>query len=150
MKIEKGKLYYNTALGKIFKATHSHEIKEGLLTNKIAVHCLTKDGKLYVAEKYNLVTISEFSSDYILINEDDACGNDYDGLKLYHIISIDQFKEFYPEEPKLSLPIVDNTNIDNIIEALKIQTQLDYSIESIERELSRLKELKQKINNILK
>ena len=61
------------------------------------------------------------------------------------------FKQFYTEDQKeLSLPIVDNSNVDNIIEILKVQTQLDFSIEAIERELERLKELKKKINNILK
>lgn len=153
MKIEKGKLYYHKGLKKVFKAQVDSQGGDHI-TNKLAVHCPTKEDWEYVKSKgYFLADTCSFQKGYYQIDGDGWCNDNGEWYNNngYHVITIDQFKQFYPEDKKkLSLPIVDNSNVDNIIEILKVQTQLDFSIEAIERELERLKELKQKINNILK
>lgn len=116
MKIEKGKLYYNTALGKIEKATHSYEIEEGLITDKIAVHCPTKEDKEYIFKVilgHTNIPGELYDNWYFNLHTNDWCIKDsgYWSGKLmsrYHIITIDQFKEFYPES------VISNKTDDNV------------------------------------
>ncbi len=98
MEIKKGKLYYNTALDKIEKATHSYEIEEGLLTDKIAVHCPTEDDWKYVRANYfNNDSGYNKHYNYAVLDGfyqrlDNVWCEEYD----YHIITIEEFKKFYP------------------------------------------------------
>lgn len=104
MKIEKGKLYYNTALGKLEKSTHTYEIEEGLLTDKIAVHCPTKEDWEYVVSKgYKLTTTWYKDSNYGLYSGTFFCSKNN-----YHVITIDQFKEFYP--PQINIMKIEKGN----------------------------------------
>src|SRR5690606_31930057 len=107
------------------------EAKYGV-TNKIAVRCKYQEDWDYVCKTLgfdkSVNQLNAGSISYRLIYLDFKEGNyaswDYEGLnrELELIITIDDFKRFYPEEPNLSLPIVDNSNVDNIIEVLKVQT----------------------------
>lgn len=156
MKIEKGKLYYDTKTEQFFKAGATTELTERVVTDQISVRCRFQEDWDYVCRalghnddtgRLGMVTNARL----IYLNKKNLIWDYESKYEESHIITTDQFKHFYPEDQKeLSLPIVDNSNVDNIIEILKVKTQLDFSIEAIERELERLKELKQKINNILK
>lgn len=101
MKIEKGKLYYNYEARELFKAEvngvgYNH-------TDKIAVHCDNREYWDYVISKYGIDDIKSFQwdfykvSSYITLN-DEGFGNVKTKGSNYHVISIEQFKEFYPEE----------------------------------------------------
>ena len=99
MKIEKGKLYYDTIKEEFFKCKENQEYAPA--TNKIAVHCPTKEDWDYVIEKYKVKGIDgywEFYEEmsYIAINCE-TFGSIKSNFPNNHIITIDQFKEFYPE-----------------------------------------------------
>lgn len=102
MKIEKGKLYYNTQEGVVEMPMSDMEVDECVLTDKIAVHCPTKWDWDYVNK------VKGWSWDYSeccsirLLNDAGYRLPDVQEAERqgYHIITIDQFKEFYP-------PVVD-------------------------------------------
>ena len=101
MKIEKGKLYYDKVNKEVRLAyTDFYDDNEVRFTDKIAVHCPTKDDWDYVVKRLNLTWaveshFSRYKNIVIYINEDLFGGLEYID-KNYHIITIDQFKQFYP------------------------------------------------------
>lgn len=98
MKIEKGKLYYNTQEGILEMPMSDMEVDEGVLTDKIAVHCPTKIDYLYVRDLLGHIGF-ESDNDGIVVFIDVPYGSKSD-IRDYHMISIDQFREFYPEQNK--------------------------------------------------
>lgn len=100
MKIEKGKLYYDTERNIVFKANSSSPNYSSWATNKIAVHCPKKEDWDYVVSKgYNLFY------KHIHPNQDNICFGLYSERwsvlehyesSSYQVITIDKFKEFYP------------------------------------------------------
>ena len=94
MKIEKGKLYYDTKTGQLFIApNYGGTAREGI-TNKIAVNCPTKEDWEYVRSKGYTLTKSFYeSSDYGLYSGTYRCQKG-----AYHIITIDDFRKFYPDK----------------------------------------------------
>lgn len=89
MKIEKGKLYLSD--GKLVYTDY-----ENIVTDKIAVHCPTKDDWEHVVSKgYELVKF--INSGYYCLSarhwDDDINIVKHYG---YYPVTIDQFKEFYP------------------------------------------------------
>lgn len=124
MKIEKGKLYYDSTEKRLLQA-----IGDGFRcdwTNKIAVHCLNNDDKNYVSEKYNLESIDEFSGNCILINEDDSYGSDWSGLTSYYLITFKEFKKFYPDTTHVTdtvNPTHYTTKVDSIVQNVVLKYQ---------------------------
>lgn len=98
MKIKKGKLYYNGV--KVFKAISDREDDIGAVTDKIAVHCPTKEYWDYVNK------VKGWNWDYSeccsirLLNDSGYRLHDVQEAKRqgYHVITIEQFKEFYPPQ----------------------------------------------------
>lgn len=100
MKIEKGKLYLYA--GELEQCMSDGVVDDGLYSNKIAVHCPTMEDVEYL--KSNLLDIKvdpfeDYYPDvYIQLDSPFTCCSKKGAVGLhYHIITIDQFKEFYPE-----------------------------------------------------
>ena len=111
MKIEKGKLYYHTDTGKVVKSEEDGFIKWGSETrkvkdvtyfsDKIAVHCPTIKDWEYVnnvisdhwrfASKFTYRLLDNYDHRYDILTATEQG---------YKIISIEEFKKFYPESDK--------------------------------------------------
>lgn len=110
MKIEKGKLYYDTKQNKLIKSSVDNENALPWLSNKIAVHCPTKEDKEYILNKlykrrvFSKMSLNKNNWHFDLRNNEWCTDNsaywDHMGISGYHIITIEQFKEFYPEVDK--------------------------------------------------
>lgn len=107
MKIEKGKLYYNTISNSVFKCqidVKTGSLEEHLMsscTDEIAVHCPTKEDWDYVIRSYIHLTIYDHWSSYkskscIYVNSN-MFGNLSSISPNSHIITIQEYKEFYPD-----------------------------------------------------
>mgnify|MGYP003412487323 CR=1 FL=1 len=94
MKIEKGKLYYDTKGNRLVKSNGDGFKSEW--NDKIAVYCPSEGDWDYV----NKVTGWEwnFARNYVyrLLDNENVRAQDLGDDLSYHIITIDQFKEFYP------------------------------------------------------
>lgn len=102
MKIEKGKLYYNHQLERVIKAQTDYEDKSGLHSDKIAVHCQTKEDWDYVLtiignpRLLNKSNYNRWREDSYICLKESTYGNlkEHEALG-YHTITIEQFKQFY-------------------------------------------------------
>ena len=105
MKIEKGKLYLDTESNALFKSDMDIDNYPSGVSDKIAVHCPTKEDWEYVRSKgYALCGYRQYSGSglyYNLYKPYWSSKKEYDSLG-YCTLSIDQFKEFYPEEDKFA------------------------------------------------
>lgn len=100
MRIEKGKLYKDAVTGKL--SVHFQDLD--IWSDKIAVHCPTKDDWNYVVSNgYDLTTAWYKDSNYGLYSGTFFCSK-----KDYHVITIDQFKEFYP--PQINIMKIEKGN----------------------------------------
>src|SRR5690606_33998481 len=99
MKIEKGKLYLDKESRELFKADITTDNYNNFASDKISVHCWNEQDWNYVKKQGYELTWFVGSGKYSLK------GDRHHDYK-HQYISIDEFKKFYPEEPKeLSLPI---------------------------------------------
>lgn len=114
MKIEKGKLYFDTKTQRVFKADDTVFLEDvsNEFTNKIAVHCPTKEDVDYLKSIYTNISCkphySYYPNVYIRIDID----NSFDGYSRinrdgYNIIEIKQFKEFYPDKEEQKKAIIE-------------------------------------------
>lgn len=101
MKIEKGRLYYDTVIGNIFIAEDDNDRASETITDKIAVHCPTEEDWDYVVSKRYDLCIWQGCSNYSLIDGSYICDN-----KHYHIITIEEFKGFYPDHTEDDLEMI--------------------------------------------
>lgn len=100
MKIEKGKLYYFPRNGSVFKEEHGGTTYTLDVSDKIAVHCPTKEDWEYVNKIINH-SGNYYDIDYCykVLTDDGLSYNKFYCTKEngYHIITIEEFKKFYPE-----------------------------------------------------
>lgn len=108
MKIEKGKLYYDGE--NVLKASFDTEsTRWGNLSNKIAVHCPTKEDWEYVNNVIGDTWGFANKYPYRLLNDYDYRHNILQVTNNnYHIITIEEFKKFYPEPLQEAKDFIDN------------------------------------------
>jgi len=117
MKIEKGKLYYNGE--RVEKVMDDMYFDNNYyISNKIAVHCPTKEDLECV---FSIFNHCNHARPFVYINEEFGERHDAEG---YHIITIDEFKKFYPDNE--SNVIIGKNGQDSIASSSILNTQPHY------------------------
>lgn len=122
MEIQKGKLYFDSIKGEIFKCAVDQNYIPA--TDNIAVHCPTIEDLVYVRSKYGrgIHPIDEENTIVYLdtVNWETFAWETFTSREVrYHLITIEQFKEFYPEEEETTEgKIVEDTAPKNVFDTI--------------------------------